>query len=310
MFCLFVAAMVLIATLLTSTKANAQSAENTSPAPAASTTSAKLDTLKNDPATLAVEAEAQAELNSKPFRYTGELLIETARTADEAQPASYTGWYRLTTSATHAASSISAILRLGYTREYTYERADGSNGDFDNPILTLSKSFLNGEHYNFVGLDSLSVAVIGSLPVSRESERRTFRGSSGVLLTGTKALGRFTVQQAFGYSRGFYEYDIRDDGTVNSPDSLKSLTLVNYGITDRFSVGAMFTYVYAISFQGVGRGTQLGAVTADYAFTDNIAATLGVMSERATIEPDGQSDRIRVYAPEAAQYFADLVLKL
>lgn len=294
----FVIAMTVLSTWLTSV-AKAQTSTT-------QTSAVISPALANDPATLA----AAAEQGSRRFAYTGELLLETARTADESSPISYTGWYKFTGSATHAPTAITGMIRLGYTREYTYERADGTNGDLDNPILTLSKSFLHGQHYDFAALDSVSLALIGSLPGGREAERRTFMGSSGVLLTGSKALGRFTIQQTFGYSRGFYRYDIRDDGTVNSPDAFKTLTLVNYNLTDRLSLGGLFNYSYAISFQGIGRGTQLGAVTVDYALTENIAASIGVMSERATIEPDGQSDRIRVYAPEAAQYFADVILKL
>lgn len=269
---------------------------------------AQVATVATEPATLAAKAD---DANTKKgFDFAGQLLVETDRNADEASAETYSGWYKLTTSVTHAKSSISLTSKLGYTREYTYERADGTNGDFDNPILILAKTFLDKEDYSFAGLDSISISLVNSIGASRESARRSFLWSNGLLLTGAKAVGRFKLEQSLGYSRGFYEYDIRNDGTVNSPTSLKSMTTVYYGITDRLQVGGTLIYNYAISFQDVGRGSQLGFATIDYTFNERIAASLGMSTERDTIEPDGQSDRIRVFAPEAAKYFVDVVLTI
>ena len=267
---------------------------------------AQTSALANDPATLAAAAEDKT--TPRTYIFNGQLVLETARTADEAEAASYTGWYMATASATHKSLGVTATARLGYAQEYTYRRDDGSDGSFDNPSLSVAKSLLNGRDYELSWLDSVSFSGSGSIGANRESARRTLLWTNGITVTGAKNLGRFNLRQAFGYTRSFFEYDIRDDGTVNSPNSVRTLTTLYYDINDRLSAGASFTYVYSISYQDVGRGAQFMSATLDYMITPKISASIGIASERSTIEPDGQSDRIRFYAPDAAQYFVDLIL--
>lgn len=273
-----------------------------------SVANAQTSALANDPATLAASADVAGD--GKPFKFSGQVVFETLRTADEAAPASYSGWYMATGSATHKKYAVTTTLKGSYTREYTYQRDDGQDGDFENPLLSVAKSFRQGKDFDFDWLDSISISATGTVGANRESARRTFLWSNGAVVTGAKAIGRFNLLQSFSYSHSFFDKDIRADGTVNSPHSLKSGTILYYSITDRLSVGGSFTYAYAISFQGVGRGAQLSSATVDYSITDQIIASVGVASERATIEPDGQSDRVRFYTPDAAQYFVDFVLLL
>lgn len=274
----------------------------------ASIARAQAAALANDPATLAASA-AESDSQS-PFAYSGQVIFETTRTADEAQPISYTGWYQATASATHKKSALTGTARVGYSREYSYQRADGSSGSFDNPGLTLAKSFRNGKDFEFGYLDSVSIVLSGAVGANNESRRRTFLWSNGVSVTGAKSIGRFNLRQSFGYTRSFFEYDIRDSGDVNSPNSVRSTSMAYYSLNDRVSFGASFTYGYSISFQGVGRATTMAQASADYSFTEKISASIGVASERGTLEPDGQTNRIRFFAPEAAIYFVDLIVSL
>lgn len=290
LFLFFVIAVGFLSTFLSST-AKAQSAA-----------------LANDPAMLAASADESG--SAKAFAYSGQLLFETARTADEAAPESFTGWYQLTASATHKKTSLTGTLRAGYVREYSYQRDDGDDGAFDNPTLSVAKSYLNERDFNLSWVDSVSISVNGAIGANRESARRRLLWANGLAVTGTKSLGRFTVRQSFGYTHSFFDYDVRDDGTVNSPDSLKSVTLLVYEFTPKLSISGMFTYGLAQSFRGVSRGSQLSAAEFSYSLTDKISMGLGVASERSTLEPDGQTDRIRFYAPQAAQYYFDLVVLL
>jgi hypothetical protein len=264
--------------------------------------------LANDPATLAAQAE-QAQ-SQDPFLYSGQLLIETTRSADEAEPISYGGWYQLTASAIHKKSAVNATLKAGYTREYSYVKEDGSAGAFDNPSLVIAKSFRSGKDYSLSWLDTISVSVSGSLGSNNESRRRTFLWSNGIGITGGKAIGQLNLRQGFGYTHSFFEYDIRDNGTINSPNTLRSSTIAMWSLNDHFSLGASFIYGYSLSYQGVGRVTTMAQFSAEYVFTEKISASLGVASERGTLEPDGQTNRIRFYAPEAATYFLDLMVSL
>jgi hypothetical protein len=255
-------------------------------------------------------ADAEGSSSSQPIRYGGQLVFETTRTADEAQPASYSGWYLFTGSATHKKTAITGTLRVGYTREYSYQRDDGTDGSFDNPTFSLAKSYRQGHDFDSDFIDSFSISAASAVGANKESARRSFLWSNGLTATVAKSLGRFNLREAVSYTHSFFEYDVRNDGTVNSPDSVRTLTMVYYDINDKLSVGGTFIYSYAVSFQGVGRGSQLGQATLDYSFNEKLAASIGIASERSTIEPDGQSDRIRLYAPEAAQYFVDLIYTL
>lgn len=269
---------------------------------------AQTTALANDPATLAASAEEKA--TPRKFIWTGQVVFETTRSADESKPASYAGWYMASGSATHKEYALTTTARVGYAQEYTYRRDDGSNGSFDNPSLSVAKSFLNGRDFNLSWLDSVSVSLNGTIGANQESARRTFLWSNGATVTAGKSFGRALLRQSFGYTHSFFDYDIRDDGTVNSPDSVRSLTMLYYDISDRLSIGGSFTYGYSISFQGVGRATTMAQASADYMIAPEISASVGVASERGTLEPDGQTNRIRFYAPESAQYFVDLIVLL
>lgn len=291
LFIFFVAAMTVLSAVLSST-AKAQTAA-----------------LANDPATLA--ASALESDSNRPFAYSGQILFETLRSADEASPISYQGWYMATASATHKKSTITGTARVSYSREYSYAQDDGSKGSFDNPLLSVSKSFINGRDFEASWIDAVSISTSASFGADNLlSKRRHFLWSNGLAVTGSKGLGRFFLQQSFGYSHSFYEYDISGSGVVNAPNSVRSASALYYSFSDQLSVGASFVYGYAVSFQNVGRGSQISALSADYSVSKTLAVSLGVSTERGTLEPDGQSDRIRFYAPETAQYFFDVIFIL
>ena len=157
-------------------------------------------------------------------------------------------------------------------------------------------------------LDAISVSVGGGLPGNRESERKAFQGSIGPTVSFLSTVRRFQIKQAFGYTRAFYEYDIRNDGTVNSPDQYKSTTEIGLSVTEKFSLGVSVALAHAVNFQGTGKTTESSAISADYAFSQNVQTSLGVGTERGTMLPDGQSNRVRVFDPEVATAFFDLVI--
>lgn len=272
----------------------------------AAKTHAQSAALANDPATLA----ASADLDGKPFLFSGQFLVETARTADESQPASYSGSYLGVLSAVHRKTGLTSTLRASYSQEYSYDRDDGTNGGVENPSLAVAKAWRAGKSFESTLIDSVSLSLSGSAGLSKESRRRTLLGTAGVSATISKRLDRFNVRESVGYTRSFFNYDIRDNGVVNSPNTFRSITSVYCDVNDRLSIGGEFTFGYAVSFQGVGRTTELSVFSADYAFTDTISGSLGVSTERGTLEPDGTSNRVRFFAPEAAQYFVDLILLL
>lgn len=286
----FILVMVLASSLLVP-RANAQTAA-----------------LADDPATLAEKA-ATVE-NQSPFLYQGQVVVETVRSANEAEIANYSGLYELTASAVHKRTAIVLTGRLRYSQQYSYANDDGSTGMFENPRVSAAKSFRRGKEFDFDWLDAISVSVSGTLGANAESQRRHFRWANGVSVTGAKDFGRLALRQGLGYSYSFYEYDIRSNGVVNSPNAFSSSTLAFYSLSDNFSFGGGFFYTYAVSFQGVGRGVASGTLSADYSLSNRVALSLGVASEASALTPDGLSYDVRLYAPESAQYYFDVIVSL
>lgn len=241
----------------------------------------------------------------------GNLLVETTRTLrQEGEADSYGGWYRLTLGTTHRPTQITASTVWGYSREYSYERDDGTDGSFDNPVFALSRSFKAGTDFSSTAIDSVSLGIRGSLPANREARQQTLLGTFGPSVAVSKKISRVSLNQEFGYSRRFYEYDIRDDGTVNSPDSFRSTSGVELAVTDAFSLASSLAYTYAISFQGVGRASSLFATSVNYAVMEKASLSVGFGTEKGTLEADGQTNRIKFFDPDSSQAFVDFVISI
>ncbi|MES2963756.1 MAG: hypothetical protein V4760_07675 [Bdellovibrionota bacterium] len=157
-------------------------------------------------------------------------------------------------------------------------------------------------------LDAITWSVSGALPGSREMELRKFQGSLGTSVRFAKSIRKLDLSQAFGYTRGFYEYDIRDDGTVNTPEQYKSTTELGYNVTDKLALSLSVALTQGVNFQGTARGSESSAISVDYTFTDHVSSSLGVSTDRGTMLPDGESNRVRLFDAEVAQAFFDIVI--
>ncbi len=271
---------------------------------------------------LVVSATAQAEtrpvanaittkiVREPRLKPSAEFVLDTARTLSENESDSWSGFYQLNLGLADKETSSSALLRLGYSREYSYERADGTDGDFDNPRLDLRKSFKSGDHFKSTLIDEWAIGARGILGVSRESKRRTYRGEFGPSISVRKKWGRFELIQAFRYGWRSYEYDIRMDGTVNSPHGFASSTVANLELTEMITLNGTFVYSHDISFQGVGRSAESTQFSLDCAWTKNFDTSIGFVTERPTAEADGQSERMKFFDQDKAQAFFDLILKI
>lgn len=262
-------------------------------------------------ATDAPQASASIETSipaKSLFSYSGFVLIETASQLNDADETVYSGLYRLALTAKHNPSNLSGLLRFDYERQYTHQNDEGTDGTFANPLFGVTRTFAKEELGNSY-LDTLTLAMLGSVPGNRESVKRHFQYSAGLMLTATKALGKFSLLQTLQYTRRQYEFDIADDGAVNSPNSYRSVSEVSYNLTEKLALTASVLYDYAVSFQGVGRATELSSLSVDYTFTDKVSTSLGVATQRGTLEADGETNRVLIYDPRVASAFFDLVLK-
>lgn len=247
---------------------------------------------------------------SKTFGWTSRFTIETNQNVNQAETKSYGGWYQVATGYTDQHTGLAAGVSVGWFQEYTNVKDDGKSGDLDNPVLTLSKTWTEGTDFRSRIFDSVTVGFVGVIGASYESlVHRTYLGGIGPSVAAAKTLfGKFHLGQMFGYSRAFYGYDIRDDGTVNSPNAIKSKTDLSFDLTDKLAASLSTLLTYSLSFQNVGKSTELSSISLDYSPTKALGISLGVLTARGTIADDGQSNRIALYDVGGALGFLDLSL--
>lgn len=238
------------------------------------------------------------------------LTIETTQTLDSNTATSYAGSYLIAPTVVYKPEMITASLRLGYDREYSYQRDDGSNGDFANPTLSVAKAFVSGVDYNSRIFDSISVGLTNAVGANHDSSRRSFEASVGPFVAVSKKIGIFSISQSLGYSRGFYEYELGSDGSSNSPDVFSESTSLALDLSSSWQLSGTYRYKYSISFQAIGVGSTVALAQLSYAVTQHWGLAVGVSSAQGTLQPDGQSNELKFYEPNSAQAFFDLTVTI
>lgn len=237
---------------------------------------------------------------------SAKIAIETDQSLDPDSPTAYEGVYTLDMALGYKPTKVDVSSRVRYVREYSYVREDGTAGAFENPQFGMVTRFENGQEYRWQGLDRVSIGVSGSIPGNREAQRATFQGSIGPKIKIAKEFWRIDARQSFSYGRSFFEKEIRADGATNTPHVYNSVTDIGFRITDSLKLSTLFWYIYSVDYQGFDSGHEETSFSLDYDFTENVSASLGVTTSRETIDPDGKSERIRLYEPKSAQAFLSL----
>jgi hypothetical protein len=261
------------------------------------------------------EASIQQALPSakaaSPYKLGATVLIETASVQNDADRTAYSGVYRLDLSLAHEPSSISLLSRTEYERQYTYQNDDGTDGQLSNPLFGITKSFKKGKGLPSRSFfDKAAIGLRGSLPANRLAQKQTFQGAIGPMAAVAKSIGRVDLQQTLQYSRRAFEYEMGNDGAVNSPDVYRGVSEITYNFTDSFAFGVVVLYDYAVSFQGVGKSSYLSILSLDYKVLESLTASIGVSTQKGTLEADGQTNRVLLYDGSAASTFIDLVFTL
>ncbi len=246
---------------------------------------------------------------AKRIAWTSKVIVETTEATTDESKVTMGGWYQLSTGLTDQKRGISATLKLGWAQEYSYQKDDNTNGDLDNPAIILSKVWKNKEDFRSNVFDSLTLGLSGSVGASREAAHRTFIAGIGPSMTAAKQLGKLHVGESLAYSRGFYGYDIRNDGKVNAPNVFTSITEASFDLTPTLALSASMKLSQAISFQNVGRTTQLTAASLDYSALENLAVSLGFATERGTSNEDGQGNSVKFFDRNVSQAVLDLIFR-
>jgi hypothetical protein len=244
----------------------------------------------------------------KRFAWTSSLILDTSASLNREEATSYSGEYLMKTGVTDQKSNIAALLKFGYDREYSFDLDDGTDGDFVDPSVAVTKTWKNGVEFVSPVFDTIVVGISSTGGASHASARRTFVASVGPSIGATKKIHKLTIGQKFGYQRRFYNYDIRDDGTVNAPDSFSSTTDLSFDITPSLALSAETLLAYAINYQGTGETTEWSSFSIDYTISDLLGASLGVATKRGTSSPDGTYNEVKFYDGSVAQGFFDLIL--
>jgi hypothetical protein len=261
--------------------------------------------LREHTAEAALPTEPVADtVNTKGTKLSGTFVVETLASLNknDADKRVFSGFYVLALAAETPDAFIYS-LKVPYTREYTYERDDGSDGQFGNVGYGLSKRFSS-----FQIIDSLSLSVGGAVGYGADSERSTFRGSIGPGLSVKKNFSRFTLVESLLYRYAFYEYDIQDNGTVNSPHNFVVSSDLSFKISQSLSALFSLTLFHNISFQGVGKSSAWPLLSLEYLASEHLSFGAGLSTLRGTLAPDGQSNQIRLIDPETSQIFLDISL--
>ena len=236
------------------------------------------------------------------------LKISTA--ARTTEPYNLYGAYEFVPTFKNRKLDLSGSLRIWYAREYQYQREDGSNGGFENPLLTLNKIWGSADKPVSDWVDGVALAVVSSIGVGNESRRRTFQWSLGPSLTLVKKASSISTQLGIGYRRRFFEYETRANGVVNLPDALVTRIELGLALTEKLSVAAVLIYDYSISFQGVAHPSQTTDISAEYSFTKTFDVSAGLSTLRGTMNPDMKSESIRFVGDDATEFHIDLNWKI
>lgn len=240
---------------------------------------------------------------NQKYRFGGYLVgsLESTTNPEDTQYTRSGSIFALA-NVTHVPSSFQARATLARQQNFTYADVDGSTGAWADP------SFAIGRPFQVSGLNTFLVRVVGSMPLSRQSQLQKFAGSTGLSVVLGKVWSRFSITQVFNYTRRYFYFEIDRSGRVNSPDSLLSSTTFNYQFTDRLSVSLNGTYNYLVSYQNVGRTTTEFSISGSYSLTDRFSLNSTVNTSSGLLDSAGQRyqfngfDRRNVTASVGAAY--------
>ncbi len=245
------------------------------------------------------------------WSFFGAFTTETIRNLNLTEHASYAGSYMILTAAIYKPWDLSLSSEIGFSQQYSYaQENDGTSRAFDNPIIRLQKLYLNGRDFSSIWVDDIRLIVTGSLPANRVAGHQSFEGSVGPSINFDKRVGRFNLTQGIGYARGFYQYDMDAAGTINAPDVLKSLSLFSLSLADSLTWTNSLLYSYALDFQKVGKATEIFTSSVDCLWTSHFSTSLGLMTNRGTLDADGRTNRVLIFDQDGSLAFLDLGWKI
>ncbi len=262
----------------------------------------------------AIRAPLLKGADASRFRIHGEVLVDTSRSLDDADHVAWEGFYRASMTIKDNVYQIAYSVDTAFAQAYSYQNesmqsANGSDGDFVYGVVSVAKYWENGRNFYSEWIDRVSVGLNGGVPVGNSVGKTYFNGSVGPGFAIEKRFGRLGVAQGINYSHGFYQYDLRSDGTINNPEVFRSKTALSFDITSWLSADLFYMYTEAIDFNGVAKGGDKTYIDLSYKVSNMLAVSAGIATDReSTLDPNGQNEEIKFYDREYSAAFFDVTM--
>jgi hypothetical protein len=163
--------------------------------------------------------------------------------------------------------------------------------DMDGALLgvkRLSLTYIATLGRNFYEYQQASSGTVLSTPNATSSLPQTgfaTSGSGGGLPPGTASPDQINI-----------EYD------------LKNVALVNYQLSERFSLLETGIYILGYDYYGNTRGNFEMSEELDYQVAKQINVGIGFSNGGDVLKPDGQSSNVEIYNPNSANVYASIIL--
>jgi hypothetical protein len=233
-------------------------------------------------------------IGTLPLEAEGKFFVGGSRSSLGKDAVSASQWYYLSASASHKPSKITFGFNAGYSQalntEHDEDTPDITNA-FDSPIMTLSRSWKHGKDFDGYWIDAVSIGLAGTTPGNKDAYDKRFKGSVGPYVTVDQTLGHWSLSETLGYSHGVYgENSIVATGEVNSPDAMKTLTVLGYSFSDKLSLNGTYQLNYSRDFEADIHSRALWNLSLEYAINKTFDTDFGLGSAVGYLGPDAQAD--------------------
>ncbi|MDZ4678461.1 MAG: hypothetical protein SGI74_13260 [Oligoflexia bacterium] len=255
----------------------------------------------------------QTPAEPKPKIFSATLLLDTSTTLAPGSAGSGSGGEGYAQSGTYQLIlgaklpwDLSLSAKGSYSQEYTYVRADGRSGDFDDTIFSLSKKVLKPAK-DF----TISTGVSLILPTNNETQKSTLKSVLGFSVPIAYKWKKLEISTAPKFSQSFHEAEVQANGRLNTAYSFSILNTIAYSFTDKLSASIVYAPSRGFTYQGTTRDKYSLIYEVGYAWTDKFSTAVGLANVNASsLHRTGVDSNYTLYdATQTVGYF-DLILTL
>lgn len=256
------------------------------------------------------QAQLQGQAQNPKRKFSASLLIDTSTTlapgAAQAAGENYSqsGFYRLDLSAP-LPEALTVSMRAGYSKEYTYVTANGSQGGFADTKLSLLKAW--GEIRK--GL-SLSTGLSLALPTSQDSRKVGLQSAVGFSVPIEYKIAHWSFSLEPRYSEYYHDAYVALDGTPNNSRAVSLVTTAAYMITEKFGTDLTFWPSRSWTYRGTPSTRYVASYELTYDISKNFGTALGLMTSENALKSNGLDANYTVFDANMTTGFFDVMMSL